>query len=95
MQAVFAGVMGWTIEVGIVLLALYLLKREETKVIERRKKEMASFCYDCTADLFGEEHADKNEFAGIVRKHERYFCLCEGCGWVTLDGDGKKVEEDD
>jgi|TARA_R100001163_G_scaffold33071_1_gene25647 hypothetical protein len=56
---------------------------------------MASFCYDCTADLFGEEHADKNEFAGIVRKHERYFCLCEGCGWVTLDGDGKRVEEDD
>jgi|TARA_Y100000401_G_C8325787_1_gene228173 hypothetical protein len=38
MQAVFAGVMAWTIEVGIVLLALYLLKREETKVIERRKK---------------------------------------------------------
>ena len=38
MQAVFAGVMAWTIEGGIVLLALYLLKREETKVIERRKK---------------------------------------------------------
>tara|TARA_R100000008_G_C3475319_1_gene111071 strand:- start:339 stop:509 length:171 start_codon:yes stop_codon:yes gene_type:complete len=56
---------------------------------------MADFCHDCTANLFGEEHADTNDFAGVVRKNERYLCLCEGCGWITVDGDGKKVEEDD
>ena len=55
---------------------------------------MASFCYECTAELFGEEHADENDFAGIVHTGERYYCLCEGCGWITVDKEGKKVEED-
>lgn len=56
---------------------------------------MASFCYTCTAELFGEEHADENDFAGVVRGKERYFCLCEGCGWITVDKHGKKVEDDE
>ena len=56
---------------------------------------MASFCYTCTADLFGEENADKNDFAGIVRGKERYFCLCEGCGWITVDKHGEKLECDE
>jgi hypothetical protein len=58
---------------------------------------MASFCYDCCLKLFcgTEEEALENDFAGIVRRNERYFCLCEGCGWITVDRDGKKVEEDD
>tara|TARA_R100001082_G_scaffold109810_2_gene87898 strand:+ start:555 stop:722 length:168 start_codon:yes stop_codon:yes gene_type:complete len=55
---------------------------------------MASFCYECTEELFGEEHADSNEFAGIVRSDEKYFCLCEGCGWITVDKDGKRVKEE-
>ena len=55
---------------------------------------MASFCYNCTAQLFGEEYADRNDFAGIVHTDERYYCLCEGCGWTTVDKDGKRVEED-
>jgi len=56
---------------------------------------MADFCYDCTANLAGQEHADENDFAGIVRGNERYYCLCEGCGWITVDKDGRKVEEQD
>ena len=54
---------------------------------------MADFCYECTSELFGEEHADKNDFAGFVRGNERYYVMCEGCGWITVDKDGKKVEE--
>ena len=38
MKAVFAGLAAWTIELFIAMLALYLLKREETKVINKRKK---------------------------------------------------------
>lgn len=56
---------------------------------------MANFCYECTAELMGKAYAEKNDFAGIVRNKERYFCLCEGCGWITVDKDGKKVEEED
>ena len=56
---------------------------------------MANFCYQCTAEMFGKENANNNDFAGIVRKRERYYCLCEGCGWITVDGDGIRVEEDE
>ena len=56
---------------------------------------MADFCHQCTSELFGEEHADKNDFAGFVRGNERYYVMCEGCGWITVDKEGRKVEEQD
>ena len=37
MEAVFAGLTAWTIEIGIACFGLYLLKREENKVIKNRK----------------------------------------------------------
>jgi|TARA_R100000482_G_scaffold92386_1_gene38205 hypothetical protein len=36
---VLAGLTAWAIEVGIALLFLYAVKREENKVIERRKNK--------------------------------------------------------
>ncbi len=58
---------------------------------------MANFCYNCCLELFSgsEEEAMENDFAGFVRGNERYYVLCEGCGWITVDKDGKKVEEDE
>ncbi|MQF98539.1 MAG: hypothetical protein FI729_03280 [SAR202 cluster bacterium] len=58
---------------------------------------MANFCYDCCLELFSgsEEEAMENDFAGIVRNNEKYFCLCEGCGWITVDKNGKKINETD
>ena len=32
---------------------------------------------------------------GIVRNNERYYGLCEGCGWITMDKNGKRIEEDE
>ena len=56
---------------------------------------MASFCYDCCLELFcgTEEEALENDFAGIVRGNERYFCLCVG---VRLDygRQGRKESEE-
>lgn len=40
MKAVFAGITAWIIELGIALLMLYGLKREESKVIKNRKKQV-------------------------------------------------------
>ena len=59
------------------------------------ERNMASFCYECTAELFGEEKAENNDLAGIVRRDEKYYTLCEGCGWITVDKHGKKVEEEE
>ena len=33
-----AGIMAWGTEVGVAMLGLYLLKKEEMKVMERRRK---------------------------------------------------------
>jgi RNase P subunit RPR2 len=56
---------------------------------------MANFCYQCASELFGEENAARNDFAGFVRGNERYYVLCEGCGWITVDKHGKKVDENE
>jgi len=37
MKAFFAGITAWAIELGIALLMIYGLKREEFKVIKNRK----------------------------------------------------------
>mgnify|MGYP003624714109 CR=1 FL=1 len=38
MEALYAGLSAWSIEIGIVLLVLFLLKNEENKVFKNRKK---------------------------------------------------------
>jgi hypothetical protein len=39
MKAIFAGMMAWAIELSIAAIFLFILKREETKVISRRNKK--------------------------------------------------------
>ena len=38
MKAVIAGLLAWTIEILVAFTGLYLLSREEKKVVNRRKK---------------------------------------------------------
>jgi hypothetical protein len=37
MEAIYAGILAWTIELTVAISILGILKREERKVIERRK----------------------------------------------------------
>ena len=37
MEAIYAGILAWTIELTVAVSILGILKREERKVIERRK----------------------------------------------------------
>ncbi len=39
MKALMAGLLAWFIEISVALIAFGLLKREESKVIKRRKKQ--------------------------------------------------------
>ena len=55
---------------------------------------MASFCYDCSIDMFGGKVV--NDFAGLIDKDlvkKGYVLpvLCEGCGYIMVDDTGKKV----
>lgn len=53
---------------------------------------MAEFCKDCSIVLFGH---DTKDLAGIARPGHLAMVLCEGCGFIIVDEDGKRVEPED
>jgi len=53
---------------------------------------MSSFCYDCTKDILGVDPT-WNDFA--ERQTGLRKVLCEGCGVIVVDYEGKKVDENE
>ena len=57
---------------------------------------MADFCYDCTKDILG-INPEMNDF-NLTAEHS-WCCgckvLCEGCGFITVDHEGKKISDTD
>ncbi len=51
---------------------------------------MADFCKDCSIKTFGEDYGDMK---GLCEEDECAVVLCEGCGFIYVDSDGKKIEE--
>lgn len=53
---------------------------------------MASFCQQCSIDVFGEDYGD---FEGCVPEGHLRLSICEGCGFnAVLDHEGKCVSRD-
>lgn len=53
---------------------------------------MADFCYDCTIDIFGEEHAKHNDLSHLCKEGEVIVVLCEGCGSIIVNHEGRNVD---
>ena len=59
---------------------------------------MANFCYDCTKDILGVDPT-WNDFAGWLGVDGQppedglWKVLCEGCGVIVVDHEGKKASE--
>ena len=59
---------------------------------------MANFCYDCTKDILGVDPT-WNDFAGWagvdgqIPEDGLWKVLCEGCGVIVVDHNGKKVDD--
>ena len=55
---------------------------------------MANFCYDCTKDILGVD-PKWNDFARDrvrqIPEDELWKVLCEGCGVIVVNNEGKKV----
>lgn len=58
---------------------------------------MADFCQECSIDMFGKDFGDLAH-AGArdltqeeLNKGEGWVVLCEGCGWITVDNEGKRI----
>ena len=52
---------------------------------------MANFCWDCC-----EEHLEiggqLNDMKNLCKPGELIISLCEGCGEITVDSEGKRVD---
>lgn len=62
-----------------------------------QRLNMADFCYDCTLEMFGKQHAEKNDLSELITREqfEHGFvmpALCEGCGYIFVDHLGKKTD---
>ena len=56
---------------------------------------MADFCYDCTKDILGVDPT-RNDFVATKQdasENELWMVLCEGCGVIVVDREGKKVSK--
>ena len=48
---------------------------------------MADFCLECSADIGAP--AGWSDFKDVT---ENAVVLCEGCGFITVDSDGRRIE---
>lgn len=58
---------------------------------------MADFCQECSQEIWG---FDTKDLAGLISKEDmdngiRAHVICEGCGWILVDHEGRRVSPDD
>lgn len=53
---------------------------------------MADYCKECSEYLFGEGFGD---FEGLAIPGEQVYVLCEACGPIYVDHEGKRTEQRD
>ena len=51
---------------------------------------MADFCQKCAKETWGDDIP--SDFIGLVEEGQYIQVLCEGCGYILVDHNGKKVE---
>lgn len=56
---------------------------------------MADFCKECSIEMWG---SDTKDLAGLITKEEvaeglGAVVICEGCGVIRVDHEGKRLEE--
>lgn len=55
---------------------------------------MAEFCWQCTEEYLFPD-GSRNDFIGIVPEGATLRVLCEGCGFIEVDHEGRRVGEPD
>lgn len=51
---------------------------------------MADFCWDCCDIILG-VNPEKNDCKGLCKEGEFVGVLCEGCGFINVDHNGKRI----
>ena len=56
---------------------------------------MSDFCMDCSLDTFGEDFRDMANLVTAEQVAHGYgaVVLCEGCGTILVDHNGKRLED--
>ncbi|AIW04010.1 hypothetical protein EM69_004005 [Salmonella enterica subsp. enterica serovar Typhimurium] len=58
---------------------------------------MADFCKECSIDMWGKDTGDLSGLITEAEVKEGYgaVVICEGCGIIRVDNNGKRLEEPD
>ena len=51
---------------------------------------MSDFCKECSEEHLGEDFRD----LACVAEGNAARVLCEGCGWIVVDNNGKRIEDE-
>ena len=52
---------------------------------------MSDFCKECSEKHFGEDFGD---LVCVAPECNAARVLCEGCGWIVVDNNGKRIEDE-
>jgi hypothetical protein len=53
-----------------------------------KRGKMSDFCQECSIRMFGK---DTEDFAGECSEDQMVQVLCEGCGVIWVDKNGKRI----
>lgn len=53
---------------------------------------MADFCQQCSIEVFGEDMRDLAGLNPDASITDKAGVLCEGCGWIVVDNEGKCID---
>lgn len=56
---------------------------------------MADFCWHCLETRIYPAAPERNDFYGCCAKGQTLWVLCEGCGPIAVDHEGKPVNTED
>jgi len=57
---------------------------------------MADFCKQCSIEIFGEDFGDLSDITTKMKTKDGIyaFVICEGCGIIQVDHEGKCISND-
>lgn len=53
---------------------------------------MADFCFQCSIEHFGKDYGDLAGFGPPPEEGMGYPAICEGCGFIYVDHEGRCID---
>lgn len=79
--------------VWVKLLTVQSVRQNIAQEIMGGITQMADFCKECSIKVFGEDFGDLANLGNgeKLKEGHGWEALCEGCGIILVDDDGKRI----